>query len=276
MTPALRLALLGGDVAASPSATMQQAALDALGLAGSYRNIDTDAAGIGAVMRSLRDGELDGCNVTMPLKAIVAAACDELRGDAAVLGVVNTVVVAGSRLLGFNTDAAGFGAALRELRLTPAAEASAVVLGAGGAAAAVTLALLRVPCRVTVAARRQDAAAQVAARLHNAGRVATCAWDHDALAPLLGSAAIVVNATPAGVEAMPFDVRRLPPSCTVADVRNRPQPVDLAAAAAAAGLAACDGTEMLVQQGVRSFELWTGRVAPTGVMRRALYEALHA
>jgi shikimate dehydrogenase len=84
----------------------------------------------------------------------------------------------------------------------------------------------------------------------------------------------VVNATPGGLAALPLRLDRLGAGCTVIDLRYRPRPVDLVAAAREAGLRACDGLEMLLQQGMLSFRRWTGLEPPWEEARAALLAAV--
>lgn len=267
--------LLGHGISASPSPLMQEAALRARGVEGSYRIVDVAPEELGGALERLRGGAARGANVTIPHKLAVAAACDRVEGDAAVTGAVNTVVVEEGRLLGFNTDAAGLEGALRAAGLWPSPGGEAVVLGAGGAAAAALLALGRVPVsRAWVAARRAEAAEDLAGRLNGVVAAAPAPWDAGALEPLLGGAEIVVNATPTGLAALPLDLERLGSECTVVDLRYRPRPVDLVAAATAGGLRACDGLEMLLHQGMLSFRRWTGLEPPWEVARAALHAAV--
>ena len=212
--------------------------------------------------------------MTIPHKLAVAAACDRLEGDAALTGAVNTVVVAQRRLLGANTDAAGLEGALRRAGLWPAEGSEAVVLGAGGAAAAALLALSRAPVeRLWLSARRPEAACALAARLAPALSVTAAPWVATELEPLLARAT-VVNATPSGLDGLPLRVDRLGAGCGVVDLRYRPRPVDLVAAAQAAGLRACDGLEMLLHQGMLSFGRWTGLEPPWEEARAALLAAV--
>lgn len=258
---------------------MQEAALRASGRQGSYELVNVDPAGLPGVLRDLRAGRWRGANVTAPYKRAISAVCDDLEGDAVVTGAVNTLTVTQQgRLAGDNTDAAGFELGLSANRLWPVPESRAVVVGAGGAAAAVLLALSRVPVlRVSVVARRINAARQLIDELAAAGvpgEMAVALWDEDYLEPILRSADVVVNATSAGLDAMPFSPAHLQASCTVADVRYRPRPVDLVAAAEAEGLRACDGTDMLLHQGMLSFRRWTGEEPPYAAARAALDAAL--
>ena len=273
------LCLIGESIASSPSRAMQEAALRATGRAGTYELVSADPGRLPGVLHDLRSGRWRGANVTAPYKFALAAACDELEGDALRSGAVNTIsVTAEGRLLGDNTDAAGFEMALSGHGLWPVAATRAVVMGAGGAAAAVVLALSRVPVeRTTVVARRINRARELVDRLASGGVETDAAvglWDEDYLARELHVAGIVVNATPAGLDDLPFAIAGLQPGCIVADVRYRPRPVDTVAAAQAAGLGACDGADMLLHQGMLSFRRWTGDEPPYPEARQALAEAL--
>jgi shikimate dehydrogenase len=256
---------------------MHQAAMQSSGIEGTYVLRDLEPSDIDGFVDELRRGGYSGCNVTTPYKAVMAAHCDRLEGDAESLGVVNTITVRGGRLIGVTTDADGFELALSRESMWPRQGATALVLGAGGAAAAVALALTRVPLlRLRIAARAQTSAASLADRLRGSGDIATVPWDRDAIAATCAHSAIVVNATPVGLDALPFDPRRIPPACSVVDLRYRPRPVDVVAAAIESGHRASDGLEMLLQQGLLSFEIWTGRVAPPGAVRSALLRAVEA
>ncbi|MDQ6856189.1 MAG: shikimate dehydrogenase [Candidatus Dormibacteraeota bacterium] len=276
------LCLIGDGIASSPSRAMQEAALRASGRSGTYELVSVSPAQLPGVLHDLRNGRWRGANVTAPYKLALAAACDELRGDADFTGAVNTITVTESgRLLGDNTDAAGFEMALGGQGLWPVAGARALVVGAGGVAAAVVLALSRVPVeRTTLVARRINAARALIDRLATAAvgdDVAVGLWDEDYLESMVATADIVVNATSAGMAALPFTPAHLQASCTVADVRYRPRPVDLVAAAAEAGLRSCDGVDMLLHQGMLSFRCWTGDESPPyDAARGALREDLGA
>jgi shikimate dehydrogenase len=269
-----RLWLLGHGVTHSPSPAMQNAALRSAGLDWEYAIRDVAPEALPGVLAELRDGAAAGCNVTIPHKRAVAAASDALDGDAELTGAVNTVVRSGDGLLvGHNTDARGLEAALRHDALWPEPGAIVVVLGAGGAAAAALLAMLRTqPARLHVAARRPEAARALGAAL-SAGVV-----DHDAGAVALALRgaphSVLVNATPAALPELPVELGSLPATCTVVDLRYRCAADDLVPSARARGLRATDGLEMLLQQGMLSFELWTGRPAPVDAARRALHAAV--
>jgi shikimate dehydrogenase len=276
MTP-LRLCLVGSGISRSPSALMHQAAMQATGVEGTYVLRDVEASDIDGFIAELRAGRYTGCNVTTPYKAVIAAACDRLDGDSETLGVVNTVTLRGGRLIGTTTDADGFELALSEASMWPRTPATALVLGAGGAAAAVALALTRVPLlRLRIAARNADAAQDLVHRLRGSGDIAPVAWDAAVIAREGARSAIVVNATSAGLASLPFDPRSLPVTSSVMDIRYRPRPVDVVSAAIESGHRASDGLEMLLQQALLSFTMWTGRTAPVGAVRGTLLRAVEA
>ena len=204
----LRLCLVGADISRSPSAVMHQAAMQTTGVEGTYVLRELAPTDIDAFVAELRQGRYTGCNVTAPYKAVMAARCDRLDGDAESIGVVNTITVRGGRLFGVTTDSDGFELALSGASMWPRQGTTALLLGSGGAAAAVAAALTRVPLlRLRIAARREAQATDLVRNLRSAGDVATIAWDRDVIASTAAHAAIVVNATSAGLDALPFDPR---------------------------------------------------------------------
>ncbi len=271
----LHLGLIGCGIEHSPSPALHRAALEARGLRGEYALFDVAPPELPGLLQRLRNGELSGCNVTVPYKEALAAACDRLDGDAAMCRAVNTLTVSAGELVGDNTDARGFELALRFLRLQPEAGGRAIVLGAGGAAAAIVLALCRMGlAEVIVVGRRVEPAADLCLRVspETARPVPWAARGE--VERLAGAAAIVVNATPAGVAELPLDLGLLREDCVVSDLRYRPGPTDLVAAAERRGLPATGGAEMLLFQGMLSFQRWTGLDPPWQAAREALAAAL--
>ena len=212
---------------------MHQAAMQSSGVEGTYVIRDLAPSEIDAFVAELREGRYTGCNVTTPYKAVMAARCDYLDGDAESLGVVNTITVRGGRLLGVTTDADGFELALSEDSMWPRQGATALVLGAGGAAAAVALALTRVPLlRLRIAARRDAAAADLVeapARIrrhrHRRRGIVTPSRRAKALGDRgqcdAGRTGLAAVRPAIGASA----------ACSVVDLRYRPRPVDVVAAA---------------------------------------------
>lgn len=260
-------AVIGDPVRHSLSPRLHNAAYEALGLDRIYLALEVPSGHGAAAVRSIVDLGIDGLNVTMPHKEDAASACDDLTEDAAVLRSVNTVVRrADGRLHGDSTDGEGFLRSLADAGCDPAGS-DAVVIGAGGAARAVTLALGRAGARVAVVARRTDAAGSTAALAP--GGVAV---DLDALGDAVGAADLVVNATPLGMagEHLPFPPTVIGARHWVCDLVYHPAVTPLLAVASDRGARTIGGVGMLLHQAAIAFELQTGHTAPLAAMRAAL------
>ncbi len=274
-------AIIGDPVRHSLSPAMHNAAFAAVGLDWLFVALPV-ARGHGVrALDAVRVLGIDGLSVTMPHKADAAAAVDDVRGAAAVLNSVNCVSRGpGGSLVGESTDGEGFLRSLREQGHDPAGM-DALVLGAGGAGRAVVLALAGAGARVTVAARRPDAAADAAALVAGVG---TVAWSE--VAPVAARCDVLVNATPIGMAAsgapadggagtgLPVGAGELHAGQVVTDLVYHPRRTPLLAVAETAGAATVDGVGMLVHQGAIAFERWTGVVAPVEVMRAAVLAGL--
>ena len=264
--------MIGDPVAHSLSPTLHNAAFAALGLDWVYVAFPvTRGRGAEAVAAVSALG-LAGLNVTMPHKEDVAGACDELAPDAAALRSVNTVVaLPDGRTFGDSTDGPGFLDALAYEGIDVAGKL-VLVLGAGGAARAVVLALGRAGATVRVAARRPDAAESAAALAPGAQAVPFGAVDP---APY----SLLVNATPLGMsggDPLPVDPEALHGKQAVVDLVYHPADTPLLTAARAKKALAVNGLGMLLHQAARSFTLWTGQPAPLDPMRAAVTAALAA
>ncbi|GAA4831518.1 shikimate dehydrogenase [Saccharopolyspora rosea] len=262
------IGLIGAGIGPSLSPPLHEREADELGLRYLYRRWDLDVLGrpdIGELLDAARLAGYDGLNITHPGKQRVIKHLDELAPDAAALGAVNTVVLADGRAVGHNTDGSGFARSFA--RGLPGARLDHVVLlGAGGAGAAVAHALLSLgvgTLRVLdVDARRSDALAGALRTRFGADRAE--AGDADAAARALAAADGFVHATPTGMAAhpgLPVPVEALRPELWVADVVYRPLNTELVTAARARGCRVLDGGGMAVFQAADAFELFTG-VAP--------------
>lgn len=264
-TPIL-LGLLGHPVAHSVSPAMHNAALAAANLAGVYAACDVTDVGLSHALDGLAPLGFLGVNITVPHKQVVAARCATLSAEARDIGAVNTVVVVDGRLHGDNTDASGFLAAL-PAGLSPA---TALVVGAGGAARAVVVALVRSGWDVVVAARRPAQAVQLEAlATGHPGEVR--GYDLATVAAVVATAQLVVNATPVGLqdERLPDPMHRLGGGQVAYDLVYNPLATPFLQDAATRGATVVDGLGMLVGQAAASFRLWTGVTPDTEVMRRA-------
>jgi shikimate dehydrogenase len=254
--------IIGDPIAHSRSPAIHNAAFAALGLDWVFVAFPVRAGDGEHAVRAMAALQIAGLNVTMPHKTDAARACDELSAGAAALQSVNTVVLRDGALFGDSTDGEGFVRALRAEGHDPAGR-SCAVLGAGGAARAIVRALGEAGARVSVVARRPDAAEAAAGLAPDAD--ATTFEHVDAV---VGAADIVVNATPLGMrgEDVPFRSDVLTPGQFVVDTVYHPAETPLLAAARARGVPCANGLGMLVHQAALAFELWTGESAPLAVM----------
>jgi shikimate dehydrogenase len=267
-------AVIGTPVRHSLSPAIYNAAYRALGLDWLFVAFDVAEGEGEAAVRAIRPLGLVGMSVTMPHKEAAARACDELTADAAALRAVNSVrLTEDGRLLGDSTDGEGFVRALREARHDPDGR-RVLVLGAGGAARSVVLALGRAGCEVTVAGRRAEVAGAAAALSPGAAAIA---WSDAATAAT--GVDLVVNATPIGMggdPTSPVPADALRAEQVVADLVYHPLETPLLTAARAAGAATVDGLGMLVHQAALQVEGWTRRPAPLAEMAAAARAELDA
>ena len=227
--------LIGEHISYSASPRMQAAAFAAFGVDHRYELADVGADDLaGGWSTALRDGDCLGANVTVPHKQAVIPLLDEVEPLAQRAGAVNTIVVRDGRLVGSNTD---IPAIVDEVRRLAGAPRRAVILGAGGAARAVGLALDEIGSMDVAMVSRAN-------------------WTE--LPALLADADLVVNATPIGTNSdeTPVDQRLLHPGLAVLDLVYRPSPTRLVREARECGLAAAAGAGVLFGQGWRSLEAW--------------------
>jgi shikimate dehydrogenase len=249
--------VLGFPVGHSRSPAMMNAAFGELGIDWRYLRLPVAPERFGETVRALPDSGYLGANVTIPHKVAAHDLSDDLTEAAAAIGAVNTLAFAGGRILGENTDAGGLVDAL-DMDLQGA---RALVLGAGGTGRAAVWALREAGADVAVWNRTPERAAELAEEF----------GVRHARAP--EPARVLVNVTSLGMhrEDLPEQVglAGVEPE-VVADVVYGGGPTPLCRWAEQQGARIVDGLEMLLRQGARSFERWTGQPAPLDVMRAAL------
>ncbi len=270
--------ILGYPLDHTLSPTMHNAAFAALGLDWAYVPWSVPPDRLGEALRGLRAlSNFAGANVTVPHKEAILPHLDDLTPGARAVGAVNTIVRVSDRLTGHTTDGAGLLAGLAEALGFRPGEAHIVIVGAGGGARAAAFALAAAGARrLAILSRSEGRARALAADLEAAApAVETVAYPlHEFPADqILGSADLVLNATPVGLHAgdpSPLDLARCRPSAVAYDLVYNPPETGFLLEARARGLRAANGLGMLVHQGAAAFALWTGRPAPSDVMRRAL------
>lgn len=259
------LGVAGFPVAHSRSPAMHNAALAELGLDWLYVPLPLPPDRLRETVRALPASGFRGINVTIPHKQAAHALADEYTEAAAAIGAANTLTFEGDLVTADNTDAGGL---LDALAISPSHQ-KAVVLGAGGAGRAAAWALREAGAEVTVWNRTPERARQLAEELE---------VDH---CRRPGAADILVNATSVGLDPAVAESRALELLC-LADLDPPGVVVDLVygghttpvtAWARAGGARAVEGLEVLVRQGARSLERWTGRPPLLEVMRQAASSA---
>ncbi|WP_159942671.1 MULTISPECIES: shikimate dehydrogenase [unclassified Nocardiopsis] len=275
--------LIGTGIGPSLTPPMHEREAAELGHRLIYRTIDLAELHlapetVGELVESARHLGFNGLNITHPCKQLVLPHLDELTPEAATLGAVNTVVFRGGRAVGHNTDWSGFARCL-ERGLPDASLERVVVLGAGGAGAAVVHALLTRGAReVAVVDTERGRARDLAGRLGELFPGALClAEEPSALEDLLAEADGMVNATPIGMAhhpGTPVPADLLRPAMWVADVVYRPLDTELLGLARARGCPTLAGGEMAVFQASHAFRLFTGLEPDSGRMLAHFRELL--
>jgi len=281
----IRLAVFGDPVAHSRSPQMHTAALQACGIPARYCRLHIRPEELAEALRLLPKANFIGANLTIPHKAAALDLLDTIDDHARKIGVVNTVVVEGDRLAGFNTDGPGllravraeFGVDLRDLRI--------MVLGAGGGAGRAIAAQCAIEnCQRLVLVNRTFAKAQqLATELEPffkgprvfgpMRRLEAVPWEEAELAAQLTNTDLVINATSCGMKrtdpsVLPASI--LQANLLVYDTIYTAQLTPLMEDAQSVGARTANGKSMLLYQGVLSFEIWFNRPAPVEIMREAM------
>lgn len=254
--------VIGDPIAQSKSPAIHGHWLERLGLEADYGRAHVLPADLPAYIASRRAEPLwRGCNVTMPHKQTIIPLLDGLDPLAARIGAVNTVAVKeDGRLIGYNTDAPGFIEPLLPVLGDELAPENALVIGAGGAARAIVVALADGGIAITLAARDSDKAQDLLDELapgarHRAAALGDFARGGD------GEFGMIVNASPLGMVGNPplaLDLSHGRPAAIVYDIVTAPLETPLLAAARAEGMRCIDGLTMLIGQAGIAFEHFYG------------------
>jgi shikimate dehydrogenase len=281
----LRLAVLGDPVAHSASPQMHNAALEKCGIAARYTRLHVRPEELREALRLLPKAGFIGVNLTIPHKEAAMRGMHRIDAHARRIGVVNTVMIEGEELVGFNTDGPGlvrairaeFGMDLRDLRV--------MVLGAGGGAGrAVAMQCALEQCvRLTLVNRTVEKAQELVKDLQAVmtgpnvsgplARVAAIGWEEAALRTQMGQTDLIINCSSLGMkrsDPSPIESSLLEPHLLVYDTVHTAARTRLMQAADEAGARSANGLSMLLHQGALSFEIWFNREAPLEAMRAGL------
>ena len=266
--------LIGHPLGHTLSPGMHNAAFKELGIPGLYLPFDVpDESLVEEFMSGAASLGARGFNITIPYKEVAFASVDDMDDEARRAGAVNTVLVQeDGSLRGFNTDIFGFSEALRTANCNPRNK-RALVIGAGGASRAAVIALWKMGAKIEISNRSPERAEELVRSM----RVFLKTLPLDALdgeKPY----SLIVNATPVGMRG--FDSSPIVPDRLIAgaeavmDMVYNPIETPLLSAAKSHGVKTIHGLDMLLHQGAKAFEIWTGVKAPIEVMRGQLMGAI--
>lgn len=279
------LAVLGHPIKHSVSPAMHNAALAALArteprfAAWKYFRFDVPPEQLPTALPHFHAAGFHGLNLTVPHKILAVDLIQEIDPAAQAIGAVNTLLRTPAGWRGYNTDGHGLAAALQADLRVNLAGADVILLGAGGAARGAAVECLRQQCASLWIANRTQANldALLASLLPLAGATRLQAFDPVNPPEEMPAGAVVINATSSGLKAgdpPPIALRRLPARVSVYDMVYNPPQTALLRDAAASSLPHANGLSMLVHQGARALEIWTGAPVSPSVMHAAATAAL--
>jgi shikimate dehydrogenase len=282
--PPVRLGILGDPVEHSLSPEIQNAALRDCGIAMRYAAFHIRAAELAEALALARANNFAGLNLTVPHKIAALHLMDGCDEMAKKIGAINTVRIRDGKQTGFNTDAAGFSRAVREMFSVDLRDLRVLVVGAGGAGRAIAWqCAMESSERLVIANRDLEKARALVEELRPefAGprvlgpvtRVEAITMNEASLRFQIANSDLLVNATSVGLmpgETSILSPHLLAPHLFVFDTIYREGKTPLVRAAEVAGARACDGRAMLLHQAAAAFEIWFDRPAPEQAMREAL------
>ncbi len=265
--------IIGDPVAHSLSPVMHNAAFEELGMDAVYLAFRVPKGELKDAIQGAKSLGIAGLNVTIPLKEKALSFVDA-EEVAEKIGAINTIDFSSGTPVGYNTDGIG---SLRVLKETVGQinGKKALILGAGGAARAISFYLDVEGAMVTIANRTKERAAQLASRLHNADFIGL----EGELERRIKASDILINATSVGMhpneDATLVNADLMHPDLVVFDIVYNPMETKLLKEAKKAGVKKIvDGVKMLVYQGAASFKIWTKMEPPIEAMEKAVRGAL--
>lgn len=270
-------AVLGNPIRHTLSPAMYNAAFSALGINGVYMALEVVKDQLAEAVRGLKTLGIQGGNVTIPFKEEISLYLDGVTEEARLIGAVNTFYWEKGELWGHNTDGAGFIRALQKVKPKALCDQGVLLLGAGGAARAVAVALALAGIKnFTIVNRNRERGKELSALLTSLGAtVSVRDWENEDLREAFCENRLLINTTPLGMppyekECPLVNEKWLREEMFVVDLIYRPQETLFLQKAKARGCQTLNGLAMLLEQGILSFERWSGQPAPVDVMTREL------
>ncbi len=274
-------ALIGDPVEHSLSPIMHNTAFRHLGLNYVYLCLRVKAANLRTAVEGIKSLGLVGVNITIPHKVSVMKYLDEVDPTAEDIGAINTVVNREGVLTGYNTDGWGGLNALEEAGVVFRGK-KVVLLGAGGAARALSFCIAPPADSLVILNRTEEKAVDLASSLRRrfGTKIRGGVLHREVLSKELDGADLLINSTSVGMyprgEECLVDASLLNSKMTIFDIVYNPRETRLLREAKRVGATTVGGLDMLVHQGALSFQLWTGVTPPIDVMFRAVEKALEA
>ena len=268
--------VIGDPIEHSRSPQMHNGALAALGLDYVYVPFHIREADLPAAINGFKAINVVGINVTIPHKQAVIPFLDNISREAELIGAVNTLTFEDGKIAGDNTDAPGFLQAMREAGFELPKRESAVVIGAGGSARAIAVALaLNGLESIYIVNRTPSKAGALATDLSDKTGVTMrgMGLDDTRVPDIVAKSILIVNTASTSMDiSHPLLIRPewLNPKSIVYDIVYTPPETRLMQAAAERGCATIGGLGMLIHQGAIAFEKWTKVSPPVETMRQAL------
>jgi shikimate dehydrogenase len=270
--------LVGYPVKHSVSPAMHNAAFASLRMNAKYKLFEVQPELVSSFLQSAAKENIHGFNVTIPYKEIMVSYMDQLTEEAKVIGAVNTVKVCDGRTMGHNTDALGFLQHLMDVYSTSLYNQTVSVIGAGGAARAVVQSLAAEGAgKILIYDIQREKAESIVDKITENFEVANIEAV-DTIDNLLEAAPdLLINASPVGMNELDpvlVNINKLSSSTFVYDLIYNPQQTKLLQLARTKGCRYSNGLGMLLYQGMKSFEYWTGQKPSIEVMRKALVDEI--
>ncbi len=273
--------VIGDPIEHTMSPVIHNAAFSELGLDYVYVAFQVKSEELSWAIEGMRALNIRGLNVTIPHKVNIIPLLDSLDPLAEKIGAVNTVVNREGVLKGYNTDASGFLQALQDKGVIPNGK-NVVILGAGGAARAISFILADKKANLLILNRLEemDWAEELASNISSVfgKEVRVLELTEANLCTVLDKAELLVNATSVGMspstDLTPVPAGLLQSSLVVFDIVYNPISTKLTTQASQAGCETIMGLDMLVWQGALAFEMWTGKKAPVDLMKREAIKVL--
>jgi len=277
-------AVLGHPIGHTLSPVMHNRSIQALGMDAIYLAFDVAPDNLMRVLRAMRDMGFGGVNLTVPLKEVAFRGVEQHAPSAKLSGSVNTIeFLKSGELAGHSTDGDGFIAAIRESFNTALGGLSVFVLGCGGAGRAVAITCATEGAsRITlsdIAASRITAVEDEIRGITPSVTVSNAGTSADGWEAAAQEADLIIQATPIGMkpEEKPLlTAKAFRPGQLLFDLIYMFPSTGIMREAASAGARTANGLGMLLHQGARSFEIWTGRTPDIAAMRAALEEAVYS